>query len=130
MMRVLLVEDHADTAYITSSILQKYGYEVVIAPSFRDGLQIGRAESFDIALVNVGLPDGDGCDLLSHLGAKSPAIAIAFTGFAMGDDSERCRRAGFHDVIAKPVDPTRLLQTMTTVFGPRQQADHHNQPQA
>lgn len=104
--RLLLVEDHRDTAETLQRLLSRRGYEVRIAGTVADALQIAAHYSFDILVSDIGLPDGRGTELLQRLRDQSPAPirAIAMSGFGMEDDCERSRRVGFAEHLTKPVE--------------------------
>jgi PAS domain S-box-containing protein len=112
--RVLLVEDHADTARVLSRLLIGNGHTVTTAYSIADALEALRVNDFDILVSDIGLPDGTGIDLIrsirDELLQKLPAIAL--TGFGMDDDIKRTLQAGFNDHLTKPVNFARLEQTI------------------
>jgi DNA-binding response OmpR family regulator len=108
-MRLLLVEDDADSALLLSLALGRRGHETVVAHSLAEALAVAREARFDAAIVDLGLPDGDGCSLASALGAV-PALAL--TGAAAPGDVARVRAAGFVDHLVKPVDVARLAEVL------------------
>jgi CheY-like chemotaxis protein len=57
-----------------------------------------------LAIVDVGLPDGDGCELMTTLRSDHGLGGVALTGNGMEDDVKRCRRAGFDHHFLKPID--------------------------
>jgi hypothetical protein len=62
------------------------------------------SQEFDVILCDIALPDGNGYDLIAEAKRKRPLKAVALSGFAMPDDIERGRKAGFDFHLAKPVD--------------------------
>lgn len=113
-VRVLLVEDHVDTAVTMQMLLRHHGYEVRIAASIADALTAAASFPFDVLVSDIGLPDGRGTELLAKLqaGADGPVLAIAMSGYGMEDDLERSRRAGFAEHLTKPVDFDSLHQAI------------------
>jgi len=107
-LHVLVVEDHPDSALALTHLLRFYGHRTQIADSCYRAKQMFAAERFDVVLCDLGLPDGDGCDLLRELLAIAPVKALAITGFGMNDDVARTREAGFLAHITKPVVADRL----------------------
>ena len=108
-LRILVVEDHVDTAEVLSRVLRSKGHEVKIADSvasatsaMREG-QLGSAKLSDL-----GLPDGSGIDLIREVRRQHKFPAIALTGFGMDDDVVRCRDAGFDGHLTKPVSFEKL----------------------
>jgi PAS domain S-box-containing protein len=117
-LRILLVEDHADTARVMARILRHRGYEVAMADGVARALELASVERFDLLVSDLGLPDGNGMDLLKQIQAgHGPIRAIALSGFASQEDIRRCREAGFAEHLAKPVEISRLLGAIGHVTG-------------
>lgn len=107
--RLLLVEDHADTAIILSKRLRRSGYHVVHADSVGAGLSaVEKAEKagepFEFVLSDLGLPDGTGFDLMKTLSAHHGLRGVALSGFGMESDIRKSEEAGFLRHLTKPVD--------------------------
>lgn len=100
--KILIVEDHADSARVASLLLAKLGHEVLIAEDCKKALAINAAEQPEILLCDIGLPDGDGCDLLKELRRERQLTAIAVSGYGMERDHQRFVKAGFQEVVTKP----------------------------
>jgi CheY-like chemotaxis protein len=103
-VRLLLVEDHADTARVMSRLLRSWSYDVSTAGSVADALQSAASEHFDLVISDIGLPDGTGIDLMNDLRARYNLRGIALTGHGMEDDIRRCHEAGFLTHLTKPVN--------------------------
>jgi CheY-like chemotaxis protein len=100
---ILIVEDHADSAEMLSIALRRMGHRVESVSSGKDAVRAFQAADFDVLLLDLGLPDGDGCQLLQELTAIRPVPAIAITGYGMAKDIDRSRAAGFVSHITKPL---------------------------
>jgi CheY-like chemotaxis protein len=112
--RLLLVEDHSDTLKIFARILRHKGFEVQEARTVSEA--IAASQPGDLLLSDIGLPDGDGKDLMRQLGARGiPGIAIS--GFGSAKDREEYRRAGFSESLVKPVDIGELMNAIGRVTG-------------
>jgi CheY-like chemotaxis protein len=110
--RLLLVEDHADTLRIFGRILRRKGFDVHEASSFSEAITSSRPG--DLLLSDIGLPDGDGRDLMRQLRERGiPGIAI--TGYGSAKDREEYRQAGFAEALIKPVDIGELLTAIGRV---------------
>lgn len=109
-LRILLVEDHADTRLALERLLTRWGHEVRCAPSVTEALQIAATFEIDLLLSDIGLPDGTGIDLLGklRLTRDTKAKAIAMSGYGMEADLEHTRRAGFVEHLIKPVTAEQL----------------------
>ncbi len=119
--RVLLVEDHADTAMLLRMALRKRGYDVETAGTMAAGEKTASEQVFDALISDIALPDGSGLELLRRVRARSPTPAIALSGFGTEVDVQRSREAGFAEHLVKPVDVAtldrairKLLETRTT----------------
>ena len=117
--RLLVVDDHPDTLLMLNRLLTRSGFEVHTALSAGEAVVLAQSNSFDLALVDVGLPDRDGCDLMRELRDVYGLKGIALTGYGMQEDVERCRAAGFSSHVLKPFDMRELIGIVTAVVGGR-----------
>ena len=121
---ILLVEDHADTATVIRRLLDRVGHRVRVAEGYAVARRVALQDGpFDLLLCDIGLPDGDGCDLLAEIREMYPVRAIAVTAYGMRRDVERCVHAGFDRHLLKPVDSTLLLSAIEQLTGPRPGGD-------
>jgi len=121
-LRILLVEDHGDTARVMGRLLASTGNEVKTAGDVAMALDLAGKEAFDLLISDLGLPDGNGYDLLRQLrarGAKMPAIALS--GYGQEQDVRQSMTAGFSAHLVKPTDLQKLRETIANVmsWGPR-----------
>lgn len=116
-LRILVVEDHEDTAMSLRLLLNAEGHDVRIAGSIAQALAAAGDFSFDVLMSDIGLPDGRGTDLLRQIRDQTalPFTAIAMTGFGMEDDLEQSRQAGFDAHLTKPVEFSVLRQTIARI---------------
>jgi two-component system CheB/CheR fusion protein len=116
-LRVLLVEDHADSAQLMRELLELSGHRVEQAASLAEALLIADSNGFDLLLSDLGLPDGSGLELVRRLrDAGKVRHAIALSGYGMEDDVRRSREAGFEEHLVKPVSPRELDATIRRVI--------------
>lgn len=109
--RVLVVDDRIETAEGLTALLQVLGHEVSVVHDGRTALGAALAQPPDVVLLDIGLPDMDGCEVARRMRADQRMRAttlVALTGFAREDDEERARSAGFDHYVVKPVDPDAL----------------------
>ena len=121
-LRILLVEDHADTAEAMADLLRLSGHRVVIAGSVGEALAAAEAAGnggggFDLVVSDLGLPDGSGQDLMRQLARRHGLKGIALSGYGMEDDVQRSLEAGFSHHLTKPVDRQALETTIRQVVG-------------
>ena len=108
--KILLVEDEPNLGATLSERLRKEGYLVEWARSAADAdLQI-QGQAFDLALLDVGLPDGNGFEVAERLRARRRETAMIFlTAFGASEDRVRGLELGAEDYIVKPFHLRELL---------------------
>jgi two-component system alkaline phosphatase synthesis response regulator PhoP len=108
--RLLMVEDEQNVAETLGERLRRAGYEVVRAESVLAARRAIAAGEFQLALLDVGLPDGNGFELARLLRERAPATAIVFlTAHASPEDRVRGLELGADDYIGKPFHFRELL---------------------
>ncbi len=107
-LRILLVEDHPDTARVMSSLLRRLGHEVDTAASVSAAMELFSTRDYELLLSDIGLPDGTGIDLLEKARMYYAGPAVALTGFGMEEDIARCLKAGFDSHMTKPITFDKL----------------------
>ncbi len=111
--RVLIVDDNATLVENLAEILQEAGYAVRKAESCRSALTSAREAGFDVALVDLKLPDGDGTALAPQLKEASPdGEVVLLTGFATLESAVAAVRAGACAYLVKPCATQELLVTV------------------
>ena len=101
-LRILVVEDHKETLRSLKLLLTSLGYNVSVAQTVDEALHVAEDERFDLLLTDIGLPDGDGCELLSAIRQRQGINAIALTGHGMDDELRKSHEAGFLHHLVKP----------------------------
>ena len=111
-LRILLVEDHADTAAALAELLDLLGHQVVVAHDVASGLSAAAAAlhgaGLDLVISDLGLPDGSGLDLMRELSGRHGVRGIALSGYGTDRDIRASHEAGFALHLTKPVDLERL----------------------
>jgi PAS domain S-box-containing protein len=119
-LRILLVEDHEDTAQAMADLLRLMGHEVAVAGSVTAGLALAEtsgAAGIDLVVSDLGLPDGTGHDLMRELVRLYGWKGIALSGYGMEEDVRRSHEAGFSRHLTKPVDLEALRAAVRPVAG-------------
>jgi DNA-binding response OmpR family regulator len=105
-MRILLVEDDADLAEVVALGLRGEAYAVDVAGTFAEAEDLLRTTDFDVACFDLGLPDGDGLDLVRRLGTdpelRRPQRSLVLTARDAVDDRVAGLDAGADDYLVKP----------------------------
>lgn len=110
-LRLLLVEDNEDAADVLAMFLEAAGHRVAVEHDSISALIRGRQEKPDVCLLDIGLPDIDGCELARRLRAQpelADTVLIALTGYGREQDRSRAIAAGFAHYFVKPVDTSVL----------------------
>lgn len=109
---ILLVEDHEDNRKIYRTILEHFGFNVLLASDGEEGIRVAESGSPDLILLDIDIPVLDGLEVARQLKA-APATAripiVALTAYSQPEDRERAAEAGFDGYLAKPVSPRRVL---------------------
>jgi PAS domain S-box-containing protein len=113
--KILLVEDHQDSADILSQLLVFHDYDVGVARTMEEAISVANHGVFDLLISDIRLPDGSGLELMRRLQSSHPIRGIAISGFGTEDDMRRSREAGYDTHLTKPVDINRLLDAIERV---------------
>jgi len=113
--RILLVEDHEPTRTALAQILRRRNYDVVTAASVEEAKTLAEQGNIELLISDIGLPDGNGFDLMSHLRDRHQMRGIALTGYGMEQDIARSRAAGFIAHLTKPVRVQSLESVLASV---------------
>jgi len=107
---LLVVEDEVNVGLTLTERFAKEGFEVAWAKTVEDAKAEIDGRRFDLALLDVGLPDGDGFGVAKYLRAKHRSTAIIFlTAFTNPEDRVRGLELGAEDYVAKPFHLKELL---------------------
>jgi CheY-like chemotaxis protein len=115
MPHVLVIEDNEFNQDLLARYLSLFGYEVELAGTGSQGLELAAEGDFVAVLLDMNLPDVDGWEIARRLKgdprtASLPVIAV--TAHAMVGDREKVLAAGCDDYVTKPIDFTTLLQKL------------------
>jgi PAS domain S-box-containing protein len=124
-LKILVVDDEADTRELLSKVLTECGAEVLLARSVHDAL--AQIEDFgpDILISDIGMPDEDGYDLIRKV-RELPAerggniLAVALTAYARAEDRLRILRSGFQMHLPKPVELEELVAVVASLVHRRE----------
>jgi PAS domain S-box-containing protein len=111
--RILLIEDHSQTRQTLTKLLTSRGHEVAAAESLRQARNLAQTFSYDLVLSDLGLPDGNGHELMAELRQLRPACqGIALSGYGTEADIQRSRTAGFDLHLTKPIEIGALEEAL------------------
>jgi len=121
-LRILLAEDNIVNRRLALRLLEKMGHVVTVATTGREALAAMETGAFDLAILDVQMPELDGIEATAILRARERDTdrrlpIIAMTAHAMVGDRERCLRAGMDGYVPKPIDPGELAGEIQRVAG-------------
>jgi CheY-like chemotaxis protein len=116
-VRILVIDDDADSRDVIKSLLEPAGATVYLAESAEEGMRLFFGKTVDVLICDIGMPDIDGYSLMRSIRMlddvqKSEIPAVALTAYARLEDRREAIRAGFQNHLPKPVEPSELLETV------------------
>jgi len=118
--RILVIDDHADTRVVLEKLLSRMGHRVTAAGSCAEARAAAETNGWDfnMLLCDVGLPDGDGAELMSEFKSRCECIAIALTGRNAQSDLDRYSALLVDRCLVKPVQFNDLRDTIDRAVTP------------
>ena len=113
--RLLVVEDHEPTLAVLTRLLRSQGHDVMPASTVHDALTLAANHTFDFVISDLGLPDGNGIDLMMQLTNDYGLRGIALTGYGMAEDLAKTEQAGFLAHLVKPINFDQLHRVLEQV---------------
>lgn len=113
-LTILLVEDHDDAREAMRTLLELDGHVVQATGDGQQGIEMAKAMTFDVALIDIGLPGADGYEVarrIRSLHGHQPSL-VALTGYGQPEDRKLATDAGFDAHLVKPVDPADLASVL------------------
>jgi signal transduction histidine kinase/ActR/RegA family two-component response regulator len=114
-LRILLVEDHADTAKVIQKLLSAVGHRVQTAGSVAAAVRLLEEQCVDLLITDIGLPDGTGHDLMKLAAARYSLKGIALSGYGAESDVQESQSSGFAAHLTKPVPMVTLTQAIQNI---------------
>lgn len=113
---VLLVDDDVRLCDLLKTYLSGHGFTVTVANSVKEGLRHLRSQDYDIVLLDITLPDGDGLDVCKKIRLDSSIPVIMLTARGADEDKIIGLELGADDYLAKPFNPRELVARMKAVL--------------
>jgi len=107
-LKILVVENHEDTLQAMKMYLELEGHMADTAATMKEALAAATENTFDLVITDIGLPDGDGWELMRQLRERISVRAVAMSGYGWKEDLEKSRAAGFIAHLLKPLKITDL----------------------
>jgi CheY-like chemotaxis protein len=120
-MKILVIDDDPLVSETTKVILRAHGHEVTVANNGKSGIETAKLQKFDLAIVDLFMPDIDGLKVIEAIRPSNPQMAmIAASGFMFDGDcppmpefESMAAEAGAITTLYKPFRPNTLLQAIT-----------------
>lgn len=117
--RILIIEDEVDYLNIASQILEKEGFSVVTAATGSEGLKELEKEIPDLVLLDIGLPDTSGLEILKRMRDEEKTSKIPVVLFTIRSELNQVAKAlkyGANDYILKPFDVAEFGKRIQAAF--------------
>jgi CheY-like chemotaxis protein len=115
-LSILLVEDHEPTRAALARLLTRRGHQIKTATCVTEALTIADTYEFQLLMSDIGLPDGNGFELMKALVQKNSGLqGIALTGYGMEQEVEKSREAGFEIHLTKPIRVQSLATALAAI---------------
>jgi PAS domain S-box-containing protein len=121
-MRVLVVDDNRDAAESLGVLLEFAGYDVSLAFSGYEALQVGARDRPQAAIVDIGMPGMTGHEVAQRMRLEAwgrNVCLLALTGWGQDHDKQAARASGFDHHLTKPVDPVELERLLANMLNRR-----------
>jgi DNA-binding NtrC family response regulator len=126
--RILIVDDDENIRKVLATILKDEGYEVDTAATARKGMEKARKHSYNLALIDVRLPDMEGVQLLTKLRPTTPRTRkIIITGYPTLQNAVQAVNKGADAYVMKPFDVEKILKTIREQLNDQQDEKRFSQ---
>lgn len=120
MPKLLVVDDEPEMTQYTKPILEQKGFVVSVVETVKEALELYPKENPDIVLLDLGLPDGDGREVLKDIKSKAPRIKVVIiSGYSDPKTRRELSSLGADDFLGKPVIPVRLPDILNNILSKR-----------
>jgi len=125
---ILIVDDNEGILETLSAILEEKGYRTDKAKNGREAIEKSKTNYYNVALLDIKLPDIEGTKLLTKIEETSPRmIKIMITGYASLENAVEALNLGADAYIMKPVDPENLLKVINQKLKAQREAEKTSQ---
>lgn len=116
--QILHVDDDPDIRLLIAASLQDFGYVVATAGTVAEGLELANEFKFDLCILDVRLPDGNGIDLCEKINVIQPGVPVVYYSAYASDHEQESALSVAGDVyLKKPVSAKVLEQTIADLLG-------------
>ncbi len=118
--KILVVDDEKGLRIGVQRLLEMEGYEVDVAENGTDGIKLGTEKEYDLAIIDLKMPDIEGIEVLKNIKQKFPnTVCFIATAFASYDTAIEATKLGAQSYIPKPFSPEELISELKTGYQKR-----------
>lgn len=126
--RILVVDDEENIRKVLRKILEKAGYNVDVAKNGQEAIEKTKSTFFNLALIDIRLPDMDGTKLLKEIKETTPTmVKIIITGYPTLENAIKAVNKGANAYITKPFKVNAILQTIRENLKKQEEATKYSQ---
>jgi len=126
--RILIVDDDENVRKVLATILEEEGYAVESADTAKKAIEKSRRKFYNLALIDIRLPDIEGTELLTRMRDTTPKMRkIIITGFPTLQNAMEALNRGAHGYILKPFDIEKVLETIKEELKKQSEESMYNQ---
>jgi two-component system cell cycle response regulator DivK len=110
--KVLVIDDNKKNRYLISFLLEKDGFEVIMATNGFEGMEAAKKQQVDLIIMDIKMPKMDGHETtrrIRRLKKYKSIPIIALTSYAMMEDREKAMKAGCTGYMSKPITPETFI---------------------
>lgn len=123
-IKILIVDDDKDILKSLKDIMLSKGYQVDTAETAQNAIEKAKSQYFNLALLDIKLPDMEGTELLAKIHKEKPQMMkIMITGYPSLDNAVRALNLGADAYIMKPVNPENLLKVVEEKIKEQKEAE-------
>ncbi|SDU15704.1 response regulator [Desulfobacula phenolica] len=123
-MKLMLVDDEARYLQTTQKLIEKKGYETLIAQSGKEALELLKTKNVHVVILDVKMPGMDGNETLKAIKSMYPLVeVIMLTGHATVDSAIDGLKSGACDYLMKPADIDEIMEKAIAAFEKRQRLE-------
>jgi len=123
-IKILIVDDDKDILKSLKDIMLSKGYQVDTAETAQNAIEKAKSQYFNLALLDIKLPDMEGTELLAKMHKEKPKMMkIMITGYPSLDNAVRALNLGADAYIMKPVNPENLLKVVEEKIKEQKEAE-------
>lgn len=119
-LRIVVVDDDADSLVLTTFILESYGVETVTATSALEALEVIKQFIPDVLIIDIAMPEVDGYSLIRKVrrlnSPQNQIPAIAVTAMDSQEGRDLALKAGFQSYLIKPTDPNHIVTEIVNIL--------------